>query len=340
MKVSVILPTNRPLGPLYAINGLSKQTFPNEDFELIIVDDYREDRSEVMVGMSDLLGLENVSVLKSKESYWRSNRLISNARNTGLIHAKGELVVFLDDYCWVRPRWLEEHWKTYAGGSYTMVGAMRTVKYVPDRFDSLDELPPPDPDDESYWGERETLRGWDSPEQRKRAKEVKHFWVMDSRGGKSKRNCGGGWFYSCNASVPLTKLVEVNGYDEEFDLTSEEDIDLGLRLTRVGCKFFYRPDPDCTVVHMDHRGIDREMKEWPKRYGEVTYQDLRDRGVIESNPDEVQLVLKEKYGTQYDGSWGLHKHRLLIDHTIANVVDGERIFDLRMERWKLKKVSK
>ena len=85
MKVSVILPTNRPLGPLYAITGLSKQTFPNEDFELIIVDDYPKDRSEVMVGTSDLLGLENVSILKSKESYWRSNRLISNARNTGLI---------------------------------------------------------------------------------------------------------------------------------------------------------------------------------------------------------------------------------------------------------------
>ena len=337
MRISVILPTNRPLGPVYGLNALSKQTLPGEDFELIIVDDYPENRSNMITETSDLLGLENVSVLKSKENYWRSNRLISNARNTALIHARGELVVFLDDYCWIRPRWLEEHWKAYEEGSYTMVGAMRAVKYVPGRFDGLDELPPPDPDEESYWDEREGLRDWDSPEQRKRAKEVKHFWVTDSRGEEPKRNCGGGWFYSCNASIPLTKLVEVNGFDEEFDLTSEEDIDLGLRLTRVGCKFWYRPDPDCTVFHMDHREVDRKMKGEPKRYGEVTYQDLRDRGIIESGPGEVQLVLKEKYGTKYDGSWGLHEHRYFEKHSIANIVDGKRIFDLRVERRKLRR---
>jgi len=334
MRVSVVLPTNRPKGPLYAIHGLSKQTFPKEDFELIIVDDYPEDRSDVVKRVSSLLGLENVFVLRSKENYWRSNRLIGNARNTALIHVRGELVVFLDDYCWVRPRWLEEHWKTYEKRSYTMVGAMQAVKYVPHRFDNLDELPPSNPD-EGYWDERERLRDWDSPEQRKRAKEVKHLGVTDSRGKKAKRNCGGGWFYSCNASAPLTKLVEINGFDEQYDLTSEEDIDLGLRLERVGCKFFYRPEPDCTVYHMDHREVDKEMKKLPKRYMEVSYEELRLRGAVESNPDEVQLVLKEKYGTRFDGSWGLHEQNYR-SRGPANVVNGKRIFDLRGERRKLR----
>lgn len=217
-----------------------------------------------------------------------------------------------------------------------MVGAMRAVKYVPGRFDDLDELPPPDPDEGGYWDEREEQRDWDSPEQRRRAKEVKHFWVMDSRGEKSKRNCGGGWFYSCNAAAPLRKIVEVNGFDEEYDLTSEEDIDLGVRLGRVGCKFFYRSEPDCTVYHMDHREVDREMKKGPKRYMKVTYEELRRRGVVESCPNEVQLVLKEKYGTHYDGSWGLHE-RNCRSQGPANVVDGKRIFDLRVERRKLRR---
>jgi len=334
MRVSVVLPTNRPEGPLYAIHGLSKQTFPQEDFELIIVDDYPDDRSDVVERVSSLLGLENVSVLRSKENYWRSNRLIGNARNTALIHVRGELVVFLDDYCWVRPRWLEEHWKTYEKRPYTMVGAIQAVKYVPHRFDNLDELPPSDPD-EDYWDERERLRDWDSPEQRKRAKEVKHLGVTDSRGKKAKRNCGGGWFYTCNASAPLEKIIEVGGFDEEFDTCSEEDIDLGLRLERVGCKFWYRPDPDCTVYHMDHREVDREMKKWPKRYVKVTYEELRHRGAVESNPDEVQLVLKEKYGTRFDGSWGLHE-RNYGSRGPVNVVNGKRIFDLRGERRKLR----
>ena len=334
VKISVILPTNRPLGPMYALNGLSKQTFPQEDFELIIVDDYPEDRSGVITDTSELLGLEKVSVLKSKGNYWRSNRLISNARNTGLIHAKGELVAFLDDYCWIRPRWLEEHWKTYRRKAYTMIGAMQAVKYIPHRVDSLDELPPLDIDKEG-WKSRIDLMDWITEDQKERANQLETYGSKDTRGQKPKRNCGGGWFYTCNASAPLEKIIEVNGFDEQFDTCSEEDIDLGLRLERAGCKFFYRPEPDCTVYHMDHREVDREMKKLPKRYVEVTYEELRRRGAVESNLDEVQLVLKEKYGTRFDGSWGLHE-RNYRNRGPANVVNGKRIFDLRGERRKLR----
>lgn len=320
MKMSVVLPTNRPLGPLYAIHALSKQTFPRGDFELLIVDDCPKDRGELIATTSERLGLNSVNVLKSKPNYWRSNRLIANARNTALIYASGRLVVFLDDYCWVRPRWLEEHWRTYKRTHYTMIGAGKAVKYVPEKYDGFDLAPPPNVGDEV---EGAFIRN------------LAQFNVSDTRGSSPKRNCGGIWFYTMNASAPLEKIIEVNGYEEEYDLTSEEDIDLGLRLERVGCKFFYRPDQDCTVYHVDHRGVDREMQTWPKKYKEVTYEELRRRGVVESNPDEVQLVFKEKYGVQYDGSWGLHE-RNRSRPPIANVVDDEKIFDLRMERWRLR----
>ena len=104
MKISVILPTNRPQGPMYALHSLSKQTMPKEDWELLIIDDYRED---LIMYTAELFDLQNISVLRSKPSHWRSNRLIGNARNTGLIWAEGELMVFLDEFCWVPPRWLE-----------------------------------------------------------------------------------------------------------------------------------------------------------------------------------------------------------------------------------------
>jgi len=292
MKISVILPTNRPKGPLYALHSLSRQTFPNEDFELLIVDDYHEDRGVYIEGLAKMLNLRNVRALKSKPNHWRSNRLIGNARNTGLIHCTGELVVFLDDFCWVPPRWLEEHWLTYQRGPYTMIGAGKAVKYIQGRYDDLDQLPPPDVGSNV---EGAFIRN------------LAQFKVSDTRGSLSKRNCSGGWFYTMNASAPLEKIVEVNGFDEEYDATSEEDVDLGVRLERAGCRFFYRPDHDCTVFHVDHRGVDAEMKRLPKRYREVTYEELRRRGVLDSEEDEVQLILKEKYGVKYDGSWGLHE---------------------------------
>ena len=286
MKISIILPTNRPQGPMYAINSLLKQTLPLEDWELIIVDDYPSDlRQKMLLEMSYISGLENLRVFKSKPNYWRSNRLIANARNTGLIHARGELVVFLDDFCWVPPRWLEEHWNTYKKTPYTMIGAGKAVKYVPGRYYDLDQLPLPDVGDKV---EGAFIRN------------LAQFKVSDTRGPNSLRDCGGGWFYTMNASAPLDKIVQINGFDEEYDLTSEEDIDLGVRLERAGCRFFYRPDYDCTVFHVDHREVDAEMKKQPKKYKEVTYDELRMRG-------EVQLVLKEKYGVKYDGSWGLHE---------------------------------
>lgn len=314
MKISVILPTNRPQGPLYALHSLSKQTFDNEHFELLIIDDYREDREGLILHTAKNLDLRNVKVLRSKPNYWRSNRLIANARNTGLIHCDGELVVFLDDFCWVPPRWLEEHWLTYQRTLYTMIGAGKAVKYIPNKYERLDLLPPP-----NVGGNVEGAF----------IRNLAQFKVSDTRGSLSMRDCGGGWFYTMNASAPLEKIVEVNGFDEEYDLTSEEDIDLGVRLERAGCRFFYRPDHDCTVFHVDHREVDAEMKKLPKKYSEVTYDELRMRGVTDAYPDEIQLVLKEKYGVKYDGSWGLHERNKRKPQYAVN-----EYFSLKEERMK------
>lgn len=330
MKISVILPTNRPDGHLYALYSLKEQSMPGEDWELIIVDDYpyREIAHIGEVGLE--LGIKNMRVLRSKANYWRSNRLIANARNTGLIYAEGELVVFLDDYCWVKPGWLKEHWKTYKRSPYTMLGPMQAVKYVPGVYRDLDRLPPPERD-EGYWNEREKLRKYESKEQKARNREVDCVWLRDQRGERDVEDCSAGWFYCCNASAPLDKIILVNGFEEEYDLTSEEDIDLGLRLSKAGCRFWYRTCDDCYVYHMDHREIDKERESG--KYKEVTYQELRRRGTIESREDEVQLVLKEKYGTRYDGSWGLHeRNRRVPSWVAANIVHGKRIFDLRKER--------
>ena len=315
MKVSIVLPTNRPQGHEYALRALSKQTFPQDDWELIIVDDYYEDRRTQVLDEAMTMGIHHVKVLKSKPNYWRSNRLISNARNTGLIHARGQLIVFLDDFSWVRPRWLEEHWRVYRRG-YCMVGAGKAVEYREGVYDGFDGFPAPTVEEDVGGAFIRNLA---------------QFKVSDTRGPTPIVDCSPGWFYTFNASAPLEKIIRINGFDEEFDLTSEEDIDLGLRLSRAGCKFWYRPEADCTMFHVDHRSVDREMKKLPRRYREITYEELRLRGKLDTEPDEAQLVLKEKYSTKYDGSWGLHERNTKHD-PVANVVDGVKVFDLIKER--------
>lgn len=306
------MPTNRVGGFNLTFSALKNQSLDHDEWELLLIDDYK-DREKLAFEHAETHGVRNLKYLRSKPNYWRSNRLIANARNTGLCFADAELVVFVDDYIWFPPKFLEEHWKVYkrTQGQYTMVGGSKAVKYAPNQIQDVDKLPLPEVTDNI---EGAFIRN------------IAQFKVSDTRGNGQLKDCGGKWLYTCNSSAPLKKIIEINGFDEEFDLTSEEDIDLGLRLERVGCKFWYRPNYNCTIFHMDHRPLDKYKV---YRYKEITYDQLRRRGTLESNPDEIQLVLKEKYEVQYDGSWGLHE-RNRKRPPYAN----EGIFNLKEERQK------
>ena len=50
---------------------------------------------------------------------------------------------------------------------------------------------------------------------------------------------------------------------------------------------------------------------------------------MSSEEDEVQLVLKEKYGVKYDGSWGLHERNRKRPPNVVN-----EYFSLKEERMK------
>ena len=100
-----------------------------------------------------------------------------------------------------------------------------------------------------------------------------------------KDNCPPGWFWTFNASAPLSSIVRVGGYDEEFDCTGEDDIDLGLRMARIGVKYHYTADPRIMVYHLKHNG--GQSRPAPFK------------------PEECHRVTKDLYGVKYDGSWGL-----------------------------------
>lgn len=91
--VSVIIPTyNRAEILPKSVNSVLNQTF--EDFELIVVDDASEDHTgSVISGMND----NRIDYVRHHD-----NRHVSAARNTGIEHARGEFIAFLDDDdCWL-----------------------------------------------------------------------------------------------------------------------------------------------------------------------------------------------------------------------------------------------
>lgn len=105
-KISILYVTNRLGGIDILKDNLDRQTF--RDFEVVIVDDL--DRSdEIKAYMADY----SPTVLKPRPrasgDVWNLNK----AYNDGLRACKGELIVFLQDYIWVRANGLERWWQDY-----------------------------------------------------------------------------------------------------------------------------------------------------------------------------------------------------------------------------------
>ena len=92
-KVSVIIPTYNRLPMLKeAVDSILAQNF--EDFELIVIDDGSSDGTAAEIARYG----GRVKLLQHKE-----NRGVSAARNTGITHAKGKYIAFLDsDDLWVK----------------------------------------------------------------------------------------------------------------------------------------------------------------------------------------------------------------------------------------------
>jgi len=166
--------------------------------------------------------LERVQHLPPKTCRWqgparltkRNCFALSNARNTGLVVARGERVVLVDDCCVVSDTWLARHimWNGHgvAGSYHTHL----TASVVNGRVVAHDDGP----------------YGLDS-----RCEMMPH-----------PARTNGGWGYGLNTSFLLETAIKANGFDERYDgAGGSEDADAGVRFERAGLPYIW--DPHCRV---------------------------------------------------------------------------------------------
>lgn len=317
MRISIIIPTIRQEKMLdFQLPNYAKQTFSKEEFELIIIDDSPIDRKESILDFGKKNGL-NIKWMRSKKPYYRSQTNIGCARNTGLIYAQGELVIFNDDFSGMRHKYLENVWKVYKKNiGLSHIGPIIPVEYG----------------DSPY---QDNINNLQIVSNDRRSKSVHKSYKM---------KCSSGWFYTSNASAPLERIIKVNGFWEIADLTREEDILMGLALERVGWKFCFIDRPEISVYHMIHCDSYRH-----KKYVDVTYESIGwptakihgkmvegggegGRCGLNTNSDNVQLVTKDIFNTKYPGSWALTEHFRNNHNLIFNQEIG---FNLSEERKKI-----
>jgi len=143
---------------------------------------------------------------------------VSSTRNTGILVAKNDHIVFVDDLSALTSGWIDYHRKA-ASERIVFCGA----------YDKVSDIIIENNKVVSY-----------------SAKNV------DNRGTHQHLNenilIGGGWVFGQNVSFPLEFLITINGYDEFLARRGCEDCNLGVRLELAGYKdrIFY--NKNCLII--------------------------------------------------------------------------------------------
>jgi serine acetyltransferase/glycosyltransferase involved in cell wall biosynthesis len=198
-RVSVVLATyNRPALVERLLKQLGTQTLPPSDFEVIVVDD-----GSIPPVAPRLRALELPYALIVLV---QANAGAARARHHGILHARGELLVLLDDDMQIPPEFLTEHLRLHQPGVPTaVIGRYR---------------------DDPQIAAMPLFERWYSAKWRQ--------WSADyARGAPVLGNalCTG------NASLKRSDYLAVGGFDLSLDRS--EDADLGLKLEERGVKLLY-----------------------------------------------------------------------------------------------------
>jgi glycosyltransferase involved in cell wall biosynthesis len=205
--LSVVIPTfNRKDSLRKTLDGLGRQTYPVSQFEAVVVSDGSTD------GTDDMLAAYAQTSPYALNVICQPNGGPARARNNGINHSQGEVVVFLDDDVEPQPEFLAVHAAHHVNHADTVV------------------IAPMLPDPALLWQEPAWI-AWEH------AMLEKQYAAWRSGAWEG---CGPHHFYSGNASVRRAHLLAVGGFDEQFP--RQEDVELAVRLEKQrGVHFAYAP---------------------------------------------------------------------------------------------------
>jgi glycosyltransferase involved in cell wall biosynthesis/peptidoglycan/xylan/chitin deacetylase (PgdA/CDA1 family) len=209
IKLSVVIPTfNRRHVLERTLPSLLAQDLPPEDYEVIVVVDGSTDGTVQM--LRDWKPKCSFHVLES------SRRGPGAARNVGIQAAVGELVLFLDDDLICTRGLLRQHCASHSGSEPLLVhgpiyvapeSSKTIIRYISECFD------------ERYYRSLDPAMELQFP-----ANICSSIYVLSS---------------IINSSLPRETVLACGGFDEQ--LLAAEDLELGLRLWKIGVRFRFLP---------------------------------------------------------------------------------------------------
>ncbi|MGH2514659.1 MAG: glycosyltransferase [Ktedonobacterales bacterium] len=203
LRASIVTPTHNRCASLERVLcALGEQTVPPSQFEVVLVADGCDDDT---VPRCKMLQAQLPYRLRLIEQV---NTGPAAARNRAVAEASAPLIVFIDDDVIPDPSWLEQHLAAHDASGDDMLVVIGPL------------LPPLN----------QRLNAWGAWEE---------HTLCDQYAAMS----AGQWqptyrqFYTGNASLARRHILDAGGFNAAF--LRAEDIELGLRLKRLGCRFAF-----------------------------------------------------------------------------------------------------
>lgn len=204
LKASIIVPTNdRPRKLMKTLISLEKQDFSKNKFEVIIINDGNNHNIE-----------SEIKNFSYQTKYYNSNNKgPAVARNIGIENADSEIILFTDDDCKPPKNWV----KTLVKKNLENKNAGGVGGYL--------EAP-------------KDILGKNIFARLERFKNIYEHKIKQ-REIKGKIDCPMGW--TGNISYKKSILERVGGFDESFDVPGCEDLDLKIKVCKLGYDLIYVP---------------------------------------------------------------------------------------------------
>lgn len=213
--LSVVIPTYNRLPQLRrCLDALYQQTCPRPDYEIILVDNGSTDNTPRF--LADLQPPSGVTLV----TLYEPKRGPAAARNRGIRHARGHIVLITGDDIIPPPDLLDQHASWHRRFPDERVAVLGLTTWTPDRPITA------------------FMRWLENG-----GPQYKYWAITD------KQNVFYGHFYTSNVSVKRSFLLACGLFDEDFPYATYEDTELAYRLAQKGMRLVYN---EHAVGYHDH----------------------------------------------------------------------------------------
>lgn len=277
---------------IQTLECLKNQSFKN--FELIYIDALKPQREP-----------EFLETIKSYEQHYPIVHIqdrprpklgefpgICNARNSGIIMANGDAILMVGDHTYLPENWITRHMFAYSKG-FNSTGPCWMLKTSDELYKYKTGTLEKHPEENKIFvkfGETKYESPYDC-----RLPGIPDEYIFSNK--IIFTNCGGGWMHSLNLQMSLERLLNINGFSEEFDKAGWgfEDCHLGARMQMMGFPQIF--DVGNWMLQIDDKlntrmitgSVNPEDRDNFDKYGAVNsklYDDFLQKGYpIWSNPE-------------------------------------------------------